>query len=86
VVDREDRPPLPPVALMERGWRSGPRLPSAHPSKRLECFRCSEDRRILRLYTVRWNEIEVGGMLLCDLCSTALMPLNPDPLDVTSAA
>lgn len=72
---------------MERGWRSGPRLPSATPpSHRMECFRCSEDRRILRLYSVAWNEKQIGGLLLCDDCANALLPLNPDPLDVTTAA
>jgi len=65
---------------------AGPHLPKGPGRRIAECFRCSEDRRILRLYTVRWNDIEVGGMLLCDLCRTVLLPLNPDPLDVTTAA
>lgn len=52
----------------------------------MECFRCSEDRRILRLYSVAWNEKQIGGLLLCDDCANGLLPLNPDPLDVTTSA
>lgn len=72
---------------MERGWRSGPRPPATIPDRRrAECFRCSEDRRVLRLYSVTWNARTVGALLLCDLCATALLPLDPDPLDATTAA
>lgn len=84
---------------MERGWPSGPRLPRTVSAKRLgECFRCAETgersielaRRLKRRHLhdagVTVAGVLVGTALLCDSCLEALIPLNPDPLDVTTAA
>jgi hypothetical protein len=66
--------------------KAGPRLPTSPAPAILDCFRCSEDRRVLRLYLVGVTGKTIGSMRLCDACAAALIPLDPDPLDVSLAS
>lgn len=65
---------------------AGPRLRTVPPPAVLDCFRCSEDRRVLRLYLVGVTGKTIGSMRLCDSCAAALFPLDPDPLEVELAS
>ena len=66
---------------------AGVRLPSGTRGRAGgECFRCSEDRRVLGTYLVGVAGKTIGSMRLCGPCVAALTPLDPDPLDVTEVA
>lgn len=65
---------------------SGPRLPVGGMTEEAGCFRCADERRVLRGYAVSRGGKVVGLMRLCDECSAALTRLDPDPLDVTEPA
>jgi len=68
-------------------YRAGPHLPDGPArSSVLDCFRCAADRRVLREYAVGRSGKVVGYMRLCDACAGDLIPLDPDPLDVTGVA
>ena len=75
------------VAKGLRGrWPSGARLPAGpSTSTSLGCWRCDEDRRILRDYNVSRSGQTIAHMRLCDSCAGELLPLDPDPLDVQPA-
>ena len=68
-------------------YRAGPHL-SAGPATvaAVDCFRCADDRRVLHEYAVGRHGKTIGYMRLCDGCAADLIPLDPDPLDVTQTA
>jgi hypothetical protein len=66
---------------------AGARLPDGPaPAAAVDCFRCAGARRVLREYAVGRHGKTIGFMRLCDGCAGDLIPLDPDPLDVTQPA
>lgn len=73
---------------MERGWRSGPRLPIADPPKpsKEPCDRDPGHLGGIRFDLYRYNR-KVGEVKLCGPCFQDLHPRMPvDPLYVDDAA
>jgi hypothetical protein len=67
-------------------YRAGPHLSNGPTVVAVDCFRCTDDRRVLREYAVGRHGKVIGYMRLCDGCAAGLIPLDPDPLDVTESA
>lgn len=51
-----------------------------------ECYRCTEVRRKLIAVRIVAAGTTMGTTVLCSACIAALVPLDPDPLNVEGAA